>query len=343
MCIYLVNTLGFRRWRKAGDKQSLYGLQHGRLHLQVPTAMWMNMGYWKNATATTTMSGACRDLLKAVLAEAGFSSEIEQAEIEQGTRRTKCLIDIGFGCGDQTIYLMSNEPVRPCDTDWWDDRSNCAKFDHYIGITKDVVQAQYASDRIEELKISGKMASHSSEEEPTPNISLFPEDAAKPLAWNEQLQTCIQNATDNSQDCWMLALDTAYHFSPSRWPVINHFHAVYNASFMAFDLCRSPTATTTQKIMLRILTALMGAPWANFVTPQEYRKRLIQAGYQADAITITDISEDVFTPLATFLGEQDKRLKTLGLSIGSFSVAKTMFGWWGRSGVVRGVIIVARK
>jgi hypothetical protein len=28
-------------------KASVYGLQHGRLHLQTPTPMWMNMGYWK--------------------------------------------------------------------------------------------------------------------------------------------------------------------------------------------------------------------------------------------------------------------------------------------------------
>jgi hypothetical protein len=87
----------------------------------------------------------------------------------------------------------------------------------------------------------------------------------------------------------------------------------------------------------------MGAPWANFVTPQEYREKLIQAGYQKDAIAITDISEHVFTPLAAFLGEQDRRLKTLGLGIGSFGVARTMFGWWGRTGVVRGVIVIAKK
>jgi hypothetical protein len=25
---------------------TIYGLDHGRLHLEIPPAMWMNMGYW---------------------------------------------------------------------------------------------------------------------------------------------------------------------------------------------------------------------------------------------------------------------------------------------------------
>ena len=87
----------------------------------------------------------------------------------------------------------------------------------------------------------------------------------------------------------------------------------------------------------------MGAPWANFTTPQQYREKLEQIGYNPEAITITDISEQVFAPLAAFLKEQDGRLKTLGLGLGRFGVAKTMFGWWGRTGVVRGVVVVARK
>ena len=27
-------------------RDSVYGLDHGRLHLKIPTCMWMNMGYW---------------------------------------------------------------------------------------------------------------------------------------------------------------------------------------------------------------------------------------------------------------------------------------------------------
>ena len=138
-------------------------------------------------------------------------------------------------------------------------------------------------------------------------------------------------------------MDTAYHFSPSRWPIIEHAYSELEANYMGFDLCLSPTATWTQKTMLRLLTALMGAPWANFSTPQEYRSKLEHVGYKSEAIPITDISEHVFAPLALFLTEQDSRLKMVGLGIGRFGVAKTMFSWWGRTGVMRGVIVVAKN
>ena len=324
------------KWYTPKEKVSMYGLQHGRLHLQVSTAMWMNMGYWENSTPSTTLSLACRDLLKVILAEAGISDAERGGGVGKGRRRRRCLIDLGFGCGDQTVYLMSKEPIRSCDRDWWDERECCPTFDHYIGITKDKVQACYALDRIDELRKSQEP------DEKSPAISLFNGDAANPVSWNQQLRANIQAAKEDSEERWVLALDTAYHFAPARWPIIKYAYSELGASFMAFDLCLSPTATLAQKIMLRSLTALMGAPWANFVTPEEYHSQLVKVGYKHDKIIITDISEHVFGPLATFLAEQDKRLKSLGLGLGSLGVARTMFGWWGRTGVVRGVIVVAR-
>ncbi|KAH7383384.1 hypothetical protein BKA66DRAFT_381431, partial [Pyrenochaeta sp. MPI-SDFR-AT-0127] len=325
---------------------SVYGLQHGRLHLQVPTAMWMNMGYWKDSNASLSMAEASRNLLDAVLAQAGFSSVVERAEVEKGARRVKCLIDLGFGCGDQTMYLMSTKPVRPSDEIWWDAQEHCVRFDYYVGITNDPVQARYASKRVEKLKNRGNMIDpyhQYDHKDGRTDIALFCADAAKPTSWDDRLQATIQNARDKSQERWVLALDTAYHFAHSRWPLINHTCLHIGASFMAFDLCLSHTATVTQKFVLRLLTALMGAPWANFITPQEYQKKLIQAGYRKDMITIKDISEHVFIPLTQYLDNQDERLRLLGLGIGKFRLAKAMFNWWGRTGVVRGVIVTARK
>jgi hypothetical protein len=74
------------------------------------------MGYWpKEAETPVTLAVACRYLLEVVLSEAGFSRDTERVGIEDGTRRTKCLIDPGFGCGNQTMYLMSEAPVLPCE------------------------------------------------------------------------------------------------------------------------------------------------------------------------------------------------------------------------------------
>ncbi|KAF2036578.1 hypothetical protein EK21DRAFT_19079, partial [Setomelanomma holmii] len=308
---------------------SVYGLEHGRLHLRTPTPMWMNMGYWGDGKSPKTMAEACRDLLKAVLKEAGLPKVTERAGSAKSERRRRTLIDLGVGCGDQTIYLMSDNPVRPEDRE----------FDHYVGMTKDLAQSRYAKGAVDELYLRGIEAG---DDKILSAISLFCADATSPTSWDRQVKLSIDDGLKDSPECWMLALDTAYHFTPSRWPTIKHAYTHFRASFMAFDLCLSPTATATQKLVLRFLTALMGAPWANFGTPEEYRQSLIDVGYSADAITIVDISEHVFAPLASHLADQDSALKKLGLSIGSFNVAKSLFGWWGRSGVVRGIIVVAR-
>ncbi|KAH9864181.1 hypothetical protein J1614_010115 [Plenodomus biglobosus] len=301
------------------------------------------MGYWKHATASTTMGDACRDLLSAVLSQAGFSQELDKAEEEKGVRRTKCLIDLGVGCGDQSIYLLNNLPVRQSDAVWWDARKHCIKFDHYIGITNDVTQAQYASERLAELQSTWhEMEKPGAEGTESSNPLLFCADAARPENWNEKLQASIQHSHSKTQERWVLALDTAYHFAPSRWHLIKHIHQNFKASFMAFDLCISPTATNTQRLILRGLTTMMGAPWHNFTTPEDYCAKFVQVGYHTDDITIKDVSEHVFTPLADYLDGQDRRLAVLGLSIGAFGVVKKMFAWWGRTGVVRGIVVVAR-
>jgi hypothetical protein len=333
-----------RSW-KAQDREgeSMYGLEHGRLHLQVPTPMWMNMGHWDPVGSPKTLAGACRDLLKAVLAEAGFSSEFGRVESVKGRQRRRLLIDLGFGCGDQTIYLMSKAPVRSCDHGWWDKQEHRVHFDEYVGITKDSVQARYASQRVEELRSSGNMIGHDKEERDRPSVSVFCSDAAMPATWGAKVLENIERVPPDDSDRWVLALDTAYHFSPSRWPLIKYTYTELHASFMTFDLCLSPNATSIQKLLLRVLTTLMGAPWKNFVTPDDYRRHLVEAGYEHDGVKIIDVSKNVFTPLSHYLAAQDARLKTLGLGIGKLGVAKSLFGWWGRSGVVRGVIVIARR
>jgi hypothetical protein len=325
------------------EKESMYGLEHGRLHLQVPTPMWMNMGYWGPTGSSKTLAEACRDLLKAVLDEAEFSGETEKVGELNRTRRPISLIDLGFGCGDQTIYLMAKEPVRSSDHEWWDARDRCVEINNYIGITKDRAQARYATERVKEMERNGKVMSHSKKEQDRPRISLHCGDAASPTQWSAEILKSIEQSSADNPERWVLALDTAYHFSPARWPLIKHAHTQLHASFMAFDLCLSPAATPTQKFMLRVLTSLMGAPWANFTTPEGYQRRLVESGYLNDAIRIIDVSEHVFGPLAQYLGEQDARLKMLGLGIGNFGVAKSLFSWWGRSGVIRGIIVVARR
>ena len=268
-----------------------------------------------------TLAVACRDMLNLVLSEAGISGDGTEA-------RKRCLIDLGYGCGEQTIHLMSDRPIRPSDKLWWDEEEHKVFFDQYIGITNDAAQCQYAQEK---ATVLGKR-----------NVRLFCADAAKPQLWDGRLRSEIEKARRGTEETWLLALDTAYHFSPSRWEVIRHAHDNLGASFIAFDLCLSPTATAGQKLWLRVLTTVMGAPWANFETPNAYKRKLEGLGYSEGDIKIVDISEHVFLHLAGYLERQDARLKMLGMGIGSFAAAKWLFGWWGRTGVVRGVVVVAR-
>ncbi|KAF3044295.1 hypothetical protein E8E12_006125 [Didymella heteroderae] len=288
--IVVVPTLSGSRTEKG--KKTVYGLQHGRLHLNAHRSE-------AEPSRSKSLAEACRDLLDLVLAEADFSKET-------ATDRTRCLIDAGFGCGEQTIHLMSEKPLRPSDKLWWDDKVHQVYFDHYVGITQDKTQHQYAQQRVDEMKKD--------------KVSVFCADASTPWLWSEDLFQTSHKAQNITQETWCLALDTAYHFSPSRWVFYHHMWRYYTASIMAFDLCLSPTATLPQKIVLRILTTLMGAPWANFDTPEVYRQKLIGLGYPADGIKVIDISEHVFAPLSEFLEEQDSSLKMIGVNPMSGSV-----------------------
>jgi hypothetical protein len=287
-----------------------------------------------------TLAIACRDLLNEVLETADFSYTKESAKIQRGIRRSKCLIDLGFGCGEQTIYLMSGASIRPSDREWWDCQRPCVRWDYYIGVTLEKKQFQHAAERMREFRQCDPQRGAKFPD--LPDVKLFCENAANPEAWSEDLKVNVVTAIENTHDHWVLALDTLYHFSPSRWSVIKHL-ARLETSFMAFDLCLSSQASLRERIILRILTNFMGAPWANFGTIEQYREKLIEAGYLDESITIKDISPHVFEPLAAFLEAQDRRLKVVGYGLGPFKVAQWMFAWWGQSGVVRGVIVVAKR
>lgn len=253
---------------------------------------------------------------------------LEMAGLPNG-HRSRALIDLGFGCGDQTIHLMKNCPSRQASSDRTEEPSE-PLFQSYLGITLDSTQFAYAQGRISE-RLGPELES----------IRLCCADAAKPDDWNDDLRRSLYSTTKDADEVWVLALDTLYHFHPSRWPIIRYASHSLKASFMSFDLCLAENPSLLNLLILRVLTRLMGAPSANFVTMDRYREQLLEAGY--NDITITDISPHVFAPLADFLDEQDAKLRLIGFGLGAFNVAKWMFRWWGKSGVVRGIIVVAKR
>ncbi|KAF2264621.1 hypothetical protein CC78DRAFT_494731 [Lojkania enalia] len=319
---------------KDGSRSSVYGLDHGRLNLDLPPSMWMNMGYWHNESGDgrpMSFPAACEALLREVLRTAGFEENRQSSSGLQRHHRFRVVIDLGFGCADQTVSLMKNTMFQsPLVTGQME---KIQPFRSYIGITLDRKQFQYAEQRVRDLPNSSARL--------YANTQLFCADAASPNAWPKELRETVEAEATDSAETWVLALDTLYHFSPSRWPVIFYASQHLQASFMAFDLCIADHVAVHNRVLLRVLTKVMGAPWANFVTAEQYRTKLIEAGYKD--VTVNDISEHVFEPLANFLDDRHRRLRFIGYGLGSFHAAKWMFRWWANSGVMRGIVVVAKQ
>ena len=288
------------------------------------------------------------------------------------------LVDLGFGCGDQTIEITKNYPTLASS---------------YIGLTIDPTQHNFAYQRLLSLRLlqdpslTTDMPSNNPKQEKQAeldrypnnridllhqkledhakelngrkkNINLFCADAAQPAKWTQELKEAIKpnlarQLRENSQlsslsrsrkqETWILSLDTLYHFSPSRQPIFNHAYQNLQASIMAYDLIFGEGTTLVERTCMRIIALIMGCPMGNFLTAVEYKKRLLKAGYEEDKVEISDISEYVFKGLADYLKKRNRELEVyLGRGIGTYKVSEWLLRWWARSGIVRGCIVVAK-
>ena len=265
------------------------------------------------------------------------SAQILQDKVSGSNKNvvnTLSIIDLGFGCGDQCLYIkdvLENQRLRKRDNQW----SRLLKA--YVGITLDSPQFFIAQERLD-LKQSNTNAV----------FEIYCSDAGKPESWNLEIRNavslaCQTNDEKGDHENWLLGLDSLIHFQPSRWPVIEYANRKLDASLMAYDLCIAENLSVGQRIILRLMAFFGQSPFANWVTMQEYRERLVVAGYAQEKIEIRDISEHVFGPLAGFLRKRDLELEQYGLSIGRFRYATKMFAFLSRTGMVRGCIIIARK
>ncbi|KAK0508782.1 hypothetical protein JMJ35_009058 [Cladonia borealis] len=376
LTIFLSST--FFKWISKGTlgdeprKKKIYGLHHAILNINVPPkTMWMNMGYWER---DSDLPKACSRLLKEVLKAADL---IDEDGYRTGRWPIK-LVDLGFGCGDQTIEIAKNYPTLASS---------------YIGLTIDPKQYNFARQRLSSLQLpqdpsltTDTPSNHPDQEEQAKldkysnhqtdllqqrlenhakevngaekSINLFCADAAQPAKWTNELKEAItpnlaKQLRENSQkpslsilrkqETWILGLDTLYHFSPSRQPIFNHVYQKLQASIMAFDLIFGDGTTLVERTCMRIIALIMGCPMGNFVTAIEYREQLLMAGYEEDKIEINDISECVFKGLADYLKKRDEELQVyLGRGLGAYKVFGWVLRWWSRSGIVRGCIIVAK-
>ncbi|KAJ5483864.1 hypothetical protein N7539_006064 [Penicillium diatomitis] len=375
--------LGF--FKKALESR-VYGLDHALLNIQLPPAtLWMNMGYWKD---TEDFPEACQALLDLVLGAGLGREEIDSQSVS--------ILDVGCGCGDQSIRIASlkrgekssfsagrsfssaSASASRSGFDALDNSANAAisrrtdvaRFnpppralvDTYVGITLQASQAEIGQRRIglhqQQSSRTQTTATTTRDIPSESNYHIFCADAANPSTWTGDLQTSIStmipssssspsspttSLTANPHTTWLLALDTLYHFQPSRLPILHYANTTLHASFMAFDLLLADQSSVWQRLKLRLVCLVTGAPFANFLTCEQYVQLLVEAGYERDRVEIVDISPDVFPGITRFLQRRIREARPFGLKLGKFRGAKSVFGWWARSGIVRGVVVVARK
>ncbi|WEW58035.1 hypothetical protein PRK78_003502 [Emydomyces testavorans] len=237
-------------------------------------------------------------------------------------------------------------------------------FQHYVGITLDRTQYEFATSRvISSGQDNGERKDFSAQSaKPRPHtsetIQLFCGDAANPSSWPKELQQAVSIAfsQEKSQysshapepERYVLALDSAYHFQPSRRPIFKYTHSVLHAHFLAFDIFLAPASSSrlrsfVNNFALRVLTPSLSAPFSNFVPPSAYKTQLRDAGYAEEDIAIEDITDDVFPGLARFLERRDQQLAALGLSgFLKWRISGWLFRWLSAGDILRAGIVVAK-
>ncbi|KAK1463547.1 hypothetical protein CMEL01_13616 [Colletotrichum melonis] len=332
-------------------RKDVYDNDHWKLNLKVPfTTMWMNMGYWfvrphftpffvitpilglplsttdlpscsrtsADNLRITDFETACRNLLSEVLEEAQICKDVVRSSAIS-------ILDLGVGCGDQSLELalLINE-------------RGVTSY-RYVGLTLNESQYRLASNRAQLQAQKLKLEDGS--------VEVFCADAANPDTWGAHVKSAIRSLKEDSADQqrWVLALDSLYHFYPSRKPIFNYAAQTLDASFMAFDLILSDEASLRQRFLVNLIGLAMGCPAAAFVTVSDYKKQLLDAGYDEDDIHFKDITEHVFSGLVSYIKSQSEALQPFGISAGKFKIAAMVFDWFAESNAMRGTIVIARK
>lgn len=271
---------------------------------------------------------ACAALLRQVLRAADLLSGDPVAEEELRRRRGIAILDVGFGCGDQTV-----EMARTLDAPAW-------QSFRYVGLTLNQAQLQLAYQRVErEIASANRHGVRLGPE----SFRLFGADAARPESWARPVRALVDGIADEANhDRWLLALDCMYHFAPSRVPLLLYAARELKANFMAFDLVLNDKAFFSARVATKLVGRLAGCPFNAFMTEEQYTEQLVEAGYDKGTVKIQDVTSAVFSGLVAHIERQQRSLKPYGISMGSMGVAKRMFNWADSTGVLRAVIVVAR-
>ena len=112
---------------------------------------------------------------------------------------------------------------------------------------------------------------------------------------------------------------------------------------MAFDFILADNVSWRQRLLLRLVCWVTGSPYGNFISREKYLQILEAAGHDLSQVEIRDITRRVFPGLAGFLDRRVKEGEIYGLKMTRYKAARMVFRWWANSGIVRGVVVVAKR
>lgn len=246
------------------------------------------------------------------------------------TNPSVAVLDVGIGCGDQTIALaeLLQAWSRP-------------QF-RYVGITLNATQLEAAQGRLNEA-LTSEHGPNSATKLSENSFKLFQADAAKPECWSTTIQTSVAGLADGTcSERWLMGLDCLYHFSPSRKPIFKHAAQTLDANVMAFDLVLNESASMWQTMVVRLIGFLLSCPLYTFLTVEQYRDQLVECGYDRASVEVRDISDHVFGGLSGYLRKQEVALSPYGISLAGYNLTARVFEWFDRTRVVKAAIVIGR-
>jgi cyclopropane fatty-acyl-phospholipid synthase-like methyltransferase len=142
----------------------------------------------------------------------------------------------------------------------------------------------------------------------------------------------------------IFALDCVYHFSSRLRFLQESLRVIRDDGRIAMtDLILGDNITILQRLLMRVICFLTGSPYSNFKARKEYHNDFVQAGFEE--ISIEDISKHVFPGLHEFISHHNQEMARfeIGGKWTGYMVFARVLNWWWKMGVVRFVVVHARK
>ncbi|KAF9932194.1 hypothetical protein FBU30_008749 [Linnemannia zychae] len=288
------------------DQRVMYGLQHAFLNLEI-TGWWFNMGFWDKTRPSMRFQDACKALVEKVTSQLAINNNSH-------------ILDVGFGCGDQDIYMA--QLYRPA---------------RITGITIEPIQHHAAQDLVKRSSTPGTI------------INLHVADASKLPQFLKSTPDLFTENTPSSERLFshVVSIDSAYHYNTRAQFLKNAAQVlVPNTGRLALaDMILAKPAPTS-RLGMSIFKSVFGAmeiPHVNMKTIDEYRQDLVDAGFVD--IEIECIEDRVFSGLATYIQNQNNRFGGMvgpGVKWTYVALAKGLW-WLDQSKWLHFVVVKARN